>query len=106
MTIGGDSIQSRTDLSSPGEAEKEAMPKPTKWILPFAVVAAAILGWILASNGVNLTKQGAGTEPAAHAVWSHGHDGASANAEEHWEKHGRDFPEIHNAQDYERAAQS
>jgi len=37
------------------------MPKPTKWILPFAVVAAAILGWILASNGVNLTKQGAGT---------------------------------------------
>ena len=81
------------------------MPKPTAWILPFAVVAA-ILGGILAGNGVNRAKRDTATEPAAHAIWSHGHDGASANAEEHWQKHGRDFPEIHSAQDYERAAQS
>ncbi len=81
------------------------MPKPTKWILPFAVVAAAILGWILAGNGVNPAKQGAAAEPAAQIIWSRGHDGASANAQEHWEKHGADFPEIHSAQDYERAAQ-
>lgn len=83
------------------------MPKLTAWILPFAVVAgAAILGAILAGNGVNQPTHDAATQPVAHAVWSHGHDGASANAQEHWEKHGGDFPEIHSAQDYERAAQS
>lgn len=83
------------------------MPKLTAWILPFAVVAgAAILGAILAGNDVNQPKHDAATQPAANVVWSHGHDGASANAQEHWEKHGGDFPEIHSAQDYERAAQS
>ena len=81
------------------------MPKLTTWILPFAAVAgAAILGAILAGNGVNQPKHDAATGPAAHVVWSHGHDGASANAREHWEKHGGDFPELHGAQDYERAA--
>jgi pyocin large subunit-like protein len=38
------------------------------------------------------------------AAWSHGPDGTQANAEEHWEKHGREFPEFHNEQDYVRAA--
>jgi filamentous hemagglutinin len=38
-------------------------------------------------------------------VWSHGADGASANAEEHWEKHGREFSQYHSAGDYERGAQ-
>ena len=36
--------------------------------------------------------------------WSHGPDGSLANAEEHWEKHGREFPEFHSEQDYVRAA--
>jgi pyocin large subunit-like protein len=82
------------------------MPKLMTWILPFVVVAgAAILGAILAGNGVNQPKHDAATAPTAHVVWSHGHDGADANAEQHWEKHGGDFPELHSAQDYERAAQ-
>jgi pyocin large subunit-like protein len=83
------------------------MPKLTTWILPFVVVAgAAILGAVLAGNGVNQPKHDAATAPAAHVVWSRGHDGAGANAEQHWEKHGGDFPELHSAQDYERAARS
>ncbi len=38
------------------------------------------------------------------AEWSHGPDGSGANAEEHWEKHGSEFPEFHSEQDYVRAA--
>jgi pyocin large subunit-like protein len=37
-------------------------------------------------------------------VWSHGRDGPARNAEEHWEKHGAEFPEFHNARDYEQGA--
>ena len=37
-------------------------------------------------------------------VWSHGRDGPALNAEEHWEKHGSEFPEFHNAQEYEVGA--
>lgn len=36
--------------------------------------------------------------------WSHGPDGSLANAEEHWEKHGSEFPEFHSEMDYVRAA--
>ena len=39
-----------------------------------------------------------------HAVWSHGPDGSARNAEEHWEKHGGEFPEFHKAKEYEDAA--
>lgn len=42
--------------------------------------------------------------PPGHVVWLHGHDGSARNAEEHWEKHGREFPEFHTAQEYEAAA--
>jgi filamentous hemagglutinin len=83
------------------------MPKPTTWMLPLAVVVgAAIVGGILGGNGTGPSKHDAAAQPMAHAVWSHGHDGADANAQEHWEKHGGDFPELHSAQDYDRAAQS
>jgi filamentous hemagglutinin len=37
-------------------------------------------------------------------VWSHGPDGPQANAEEHWEKHGGEFPEFRNERDYISAA--
>ena len=37
-------------------------------------------------------------------VWSHGRDGPARNAEEHWEKHGREFPEFRTAQEYEAGA--
>lgn len=40
----------------------------------------------------------------AQAVWSHGEDGSAANAEEHWRKHGGEFPEYHSARDYEHGA--
>jgi pyocin large subunit-like protein len=40
----------------------------------------------------------------ASIVWSHGRDGAARNAEEHWEKHGAEFPEFRTALEYERGA--
>jgi pyocin large subunit-like protein len=36
--------------------------------------------------------------------WSHGHDGADANADAHWRKHGNEFSEDHSAQEYEDEA--
>ena len=36
--------------------------------------------------------------------WSHGRDGSSANADEHWRKHGAEFSEDHNAREYEDEA--
>lgn len=39
-----------------------------------------------------------------HVVWSHGRDGSVRNAEEHWEKHGGEFPEFHSAAEYEAGA--
>lgn len=41
---------------------------------------------------------------AQDVVWSHGRDGAPRNAEEHWKKHGAEFPEFHSARDYEEGA--
>ncbi len=83
------------------------MPKLTLWILPFAVVAA-IFGGVLTSaqTGRASRPEFASAQSQGHIVWSHGHDGANANAEEHWQKHGREFPEFHSAQDYERGAQA
>jgi len=40
----------------------------------------------------------------SHVVWSHGRDGSLRNAEEHWEKHGREFPEFRTAEEYEKGA--
>jgi len=83
------------------------MPKLPNWVLP--LVAFAIL------LGVALTRTDLGQAPTrevvapsrqTNVVWSHGHDGASANAEEHWEKHRADFPEFHSAEDYERGGRN
>ncbi|HWA29970.1 MAG TPA: hypothetical protein VG867_02675 [Rhizomicrobium sp.] len=37
-------------------------------------------------------------------VWSHGCDGSVQNAEQHWEKHGNEFPEFGSAEEYEQGA--
>lgn len=37
-------------------------------------------------------------------IWSHGRDGAAANADEHWRKHGNEFAEDHSAREYEDEA--
>jgi len=74
------------------------MPKLPNWVLPLVVVAVLL--------GVALTRTDLGQVPVREAaaptsqtnvVWSHGQDGTSANAVEHWQKHGREFPEDHNA---------
>jgi pyocin large subunit-like protein len=53
----------------------------------------------------NSTTQTISTSvPSGAIVWSHGPDGPQANAEEHWEKHGGEFRELHSEQDYVNAA--
>jgi len=41
---------------------------------------------------------------SGQVVWSHGRDGSARNAEEHWQKHGSEFPEFHSAREYEDGA--
>jgi filamentous hemagglutinin len=83
------------------------MPKLTMWILPFVVIAAVVGGVFAGKDfGFAPKQEFASTQSSENTVWSHGHDGANANAEGHWEKHGREFPEFHSAQDYERGAQT
>jgi filamentous hemagglutinin len=77
------------------------MPRPQHWLalLVFAIALA-----------VGVTRFGGGHQSAPSAVssnevvWSHGRDGGDRNAEAHWEKHGREFPEFRSAQDYEQGA--
>jgi pyocin large subunit-like protein len=70
------------------------------WLLPLAVFVT-VFAAVFELGG---PPQTISAPPATAVVWSHGADGALANAEEHWLKHGGDFPELHSAQDYERAA--
>lgn len=83
------------------------MPKLPNGVLPLVAIAVLI--------GVALTRTDLGQAPVHEApapssqtnvVWSHGHDGTNENAEEHWEKHGADFPEFHSAEEYERGARN
>jgi pyocin large subunit-like protein len=81
------------------------MAAPQRWIALLVVVIAAVVG----VNRFGATDHPA-QAPAATAttttnvVWSHGQSGGSQNAEAHWQKHGREFPEFHSAEDYERGA--
>lgn len=76
------------------------MRKLPNWVLPAAIFAAVF--------AVVFNYGGNGPAPlpshATQIVWSHGHDGSAGNAQEHWEKHGGDFPELRSAGEYERAA--
>jgi len=79
-----------------------------RWIALFVVVVAAVVGISRfgGTNGPALAPTNVSTAASSSAdvVWSHGHNGGSQNAEEHWQKHGREFPEFHSAQDYEQGA--
>lgn len=70
-----------------------------------AVVFVAVFGFRqLSQDGRIHAPVSPAQSTSTAVVWSHGHDGAARNAEEHWEKHGGEFPEFHSARDYERAA--
>jgi filamentous hemagglutinin len=83
------------------------MNNPRLWL---AVAGAVLLAVFTASlhNGApfsNSTPQTISAPASQGAiVWSHGPDGSLANAEEHWEKHGREFSSLHSEQDYVNAA--
>jgi pyocin large subunit-like protein len=80
------------------------MAAPQRWVALLVVVIAAIVG-VNRFGATNHPAQApASATTTADVVWSHGHNGGSQNAEEHWEKHGREFPEFHSAEDYERGA--
>jgi pyocin large subunit-like protein len=76
------------------------MRKLPNWVLPAAIFAAAF--------ALVFNYGGSGPAPlpshATQIVWSHGHDGTAENAQEHWEKHRGDFPELGSAAEYESAA--
>jgi pyocin large subunit-like protein len=78
----------------------------------FAVIAiAAAAGFML--GGPSFHTAHITATPASHQTdstsdtttsWSHGQDGANANADEHWRKHGGEFSEDHNEHEYENEA--
>ncbi|MGN6148491.1 MAG: hypothetical protein ACTHPD_08140 [Rhizomicrobium sp.] len=74
-----------------------------------AVAVALVLAVAFGANRLSRDERINAPPPQAdissdHVVWSHGRDGAARNAEEHWEKHGAEFPEFHSARDYEEGA--
>ena len=78
------------------------MRRLPNWVLP-AVIFAAVFALVFNYGG-----GGSAPVPSAplapQVVWSHGHDGTAENAQEHWEKHGGDFPELGSAAEYDGAA--
>jgi filamentous hemagglutinin len=95
-------------------AKDTPMPRlPTSWIVPVIVAGLIVLGISQLHLGGSLDESASVTSSqsvsaddggAAPAVWSHGHDGSTRNAQEHWQKHGSDFPQYHSAEDYEEGA--
>ncbi|HEY1709908.1 MAG TPA: hypothetical protein VGG10_16685 [Rhizomicrobium sp.] len=92
------------------------MPTGQRWLFSAAALLIAVLFAIVAFQ-----RQGTpdttplpptpsaslrATQADGDVVWSHGRDGSERNAEEHWEKHGGEFPEYHSALDYEHGAQA
>ena len=77
------------------------------WLAVAGVILLAVFGVSLHNGGPfgYSTQQTVSTPTqSGAAAWSHGPDGSQANAEEHWEKHGREFPQFHNEQEYVNAA--
>ena len=72
-----------------------------------AVVLAVVFGAKRLSHDDRFPIPPQQTDASAdRVVWSHGPDGSVRNAEEHWEKHGGEFPEFHSATEYEKGALS
>ncbi len=79
-----------------------------RWIALFVVVIAAVIG-VSRFGGTNgpapaPTTVSTTVHSGSDVIWSRGHNGGSQNAEEHWQKHGREFPEFQNAEEYEQGA--
>jgi pyocin large subunit-like protein len=80
---------------------------PRLWPAVVGVILLGVLGLSIERGGPFQSAPQATTQNASHGgaiVWSHGRDGADANAQEHWEKHGSEFPEDRSEQDYVREA--
>jgi filamentous hemagglutinin len=75
-----------------------------RWLALFIVVVVAAVVGISRFGGTNHPAPAPAAVSTADIVWSHGHAGNRNNAEEHWRKHGREFPEFHSAQEYEQGA--
>jgi pyocin large subunit-like protein len=78
------------------------MPAVTIFIAVFVAVFALAGGEHAAPPFVERAAS-VQAEPGG-TVWSHGADGAARNGDEHWRKHGGDFPEFRDAGEYERGA--
>lgn len=68
----------------------------------FIVVAVIAFGWH--KDGLTVPPDTYVPAPSGSASWSHGYDGSADNAEEHWQKHGSEFPGLHSERDYVNAA--
>jgi pyocin large subunit-like protein len=78
------------------------------WLGVAVVIVLAVLGASLRHGGPFSPHPAqipsAALSHSAAAAWSHGPYGSVENAEEHWQKHGAEFPEDRSEQDYVREA--
>jgi filamentous hemagglutinin len=77
------------------------------WFAAAGVSLFAVLGLSIERSGPFQSAPQATVQSISRdgtILWSHGHDGPGANAEEHWEKHGSEFPEDRSERDYVREA--
>jgi pyocin large subunit-like protein len=90
-----------------------------RWLYLFVLAIIVMTSWLAQMQGApppseqrpppvagdeTRTQAGGAKGAAGSVIWSHGHDGAAQNAEHHWQKHGREFPEFHSAGEYEAGA--
>lgn len=76
---------------------------PRLWLVVAGVILLGVIGVSL-ERGNPFQSAPATQSIAQGVVWSHGRDGSAANAEEHWKKHGGEFPEDRSEADYVREA--
>ena len=67
----------------------------------FALVLGIVFGVSRLAHDPRLQPP---TPISGPVVWSRGPDGSVANADEHWHKHGREFPELRSEREYEFGA--
>jgi filamentous hemagglutinin len=75
-----------------------------RWLFVAVLLVLGAAGsWVYESDRTPQPAFNSSTNSSSE-VWSPGHDGSGENVEEHWAKHGSEFPKDHDAQEYDQDA--
>jgi filamentous hemagglutinin len=68
------------------------------------LIVIGLIAFSLRNGDVTVPSLPYDSAANSNASWSHGPDGSAGNAQEHWQKHGSEFPQMHSERDYVNAA--